>query len=108
MEKPQSNRVLQHYRQETAELLKKRQEGADNAKDEEKVVKMPKRAEYRMRAHCNPLSDTPFPLSANKPTESRPRRLESALSHIRVAVTPLSRPFRIIPQQLCNKPKSTH
>jgi tRNA (guanine-N7-)-methyltransferase len=27
----------------------------------EKRAKMPKKAEHRMRAHINPLNDTPFP-----------------------------------------------
>lgn len=76
MEKPQSNRILERYRAETAELLKKRQA---SAAPEGAEAKMPKRAEFRMRAHCNPLSDTPFPLCAKQPAEPRPRRLESAL-----------------------------
>lgn len=64
MEKPQSNQVLQKYRNETQRILEEKNQKA--SPEELAEIKMPKRANFRMRAHCNPLSDTPFPLLANK------------------------------------------
>lgn len=73
MEPKQSNPKLEKYRQESNEILKKRGKMVrdkpakpkvpeDPVSEEEDQFEMPKKAEFRMRAHCNPLCDTPFPL----------------------------------------------
>jgi len=56
MEKLQSNPVLRKYTAESKKIIESKIEKIDN------LPKMPKKADFRMRAHCNPLSDTPFPL----------------------------------------------
>ena len=37
----------------------------------EQIEELPKKKHYRMRAHCNVLSDTPFPLFFKKSFKSR-------------------------------------
>ena len=74
----QSNKVLEHYIKEQNSLVNNSftympkhllSERGDELIDLKNVskVELPKRADYRMRAHCNPLSDTafPFPLNPN-------------------------------------------
>ena len=62
MEKLQHKKILQKYESETLMLLKKRNEINEENEDE---IKAPQKRDYRMRAHCNPLSITPFPLFGN-------------------------------------------
>lgn len=59
MEKSQNRKILRKYEIETQDLLKKRSEIAET--EEPADIKAPKKRNYRMRAHCNPLSITPFP-----------------------------------------------
>lgn len=57
----QSNKNLMMYEKVTSEYMKKRKE----LDKKEKLDKVPKKRNYRVRAHCNPLSDTPFPFPLN-------------------------------------------
>ena len=59
MDQIQSNPVLRKYSAEAKKLAEER------AEIKTEIAQMPKKANYRMRAHCNPLSDTPFPLLFN-------------------------------------------
>lgn len=76
--KKQSNEFFQCYIEEQKALVNKTKEyipkqflnkRGDDWIDPKEVssVELPKKADYRMRAHCNPLSDTafPFPLNPN-------------------------------------------
>lgn len=58
MKPKHSNKVLKKYLEET-ELLKSTQVKRSTLTEPDQL---PKKRDYRMRAHCNPLSDTPFPL----------------------------------------------
>lgn len=72
----ESNQVLAHYKPEQAEILNKktpyipkhllgkRENNGPESTPSSKVA-LPKKADYRMRAHCNPLSDTAFPFPLN-------------------------------------------
>lgn len=71
----ESNQMLQIYQPEQQKLIEaskkndlilQKRPQLDSETGEMKVS-MPKRGKYRMRAHCNPLSDTafPFPLNPN-------------------------------------------
>ena len=77
-ETPQSNPRLEKYREESSLILQKRgkmvldsfakskkSEKEAEVSDNEDGFSMPKKGDHRMRAHCNPLCDTPFPLYAN-------------------------------------------
>jgi hypothetical protein len=71
MERTQSNPILQRYKQESKQILEdKAHKDSSLPAEVLSEIKMPKRANYRMRAHCNPLSDTPFPLYNKKSPES--------------------------------------
>ena len=48
--------------------------------EKEKIEEIPRKKFYRMRAHCNVLSDTAFPLFDKKSTQSRLCKLEFTLS----------------------------
>ena len=71
----ESNQMLQHYRPEQEKLIASSKTGESllnkrpklTEKNGESKISMPKKGKYRMRAHCNPLSDTafPFPLNPN-------------------------------------------
>ena len=73
MERLQNKKILQKYENETMMLLKKRTEIANEENGEE--IKNPQKRDYRMRAHCNPLSITPFPLYYKQSVKSSLRRL---------------------------------
>ena len=59
MEPKQSNKVPRKYIDETEGYLKTGHEKKHNPAE---PLKLPKKRDFRMRAHCNVLSGTPFPL----------------------------------------------
>ena len=58
MKSKHSNKILKKYIEETESIL------ANHIKRSgiTEPTEIPKKKDYRMRAHCNPLNDTPFPL----------------------------------------------
>ena len=64
----QSNPILARLETRRTEYLLKKKEAADlnlsenEAEEEELDAKFPVKAKFRMRAHVNPLGDTPWPL----------------------------------------------
>jgi tRNA (guanine-N7-)-methyltransferase len=72
----ESNGVLAHYKPEQLKILSDTKEYIPKhllGKRENSMIdltpgskiSLPKKADYRMRAHCNPLSDTAFPFPLN-------------------------------------------
>ena len=58
----QSNKALANFEKNRPIFLQKRDGEDIEAMDEKQLKKRPRKAKYRMRAHLNPLNDTPYPL----------------------------------------------
>lgn len=59
--KLQSNKILEKWERLSEDYMVKREKVALKEKAED----IPRKKHYRMRAHCNVLSDTPFPFPLN-------------------------------------------